>query len=188
MPKLDKLQAETIHTRYAATLTTPLSIDNFIPGGELDEVTKHTYEHGMMRVDEQILRIRLAQFNSMDPNDPYDIGVANAIQLLSYILTGVLPTFIPKPASALISIDQLQSENDKLAAKVKKLNTAIGKLQESLVESESTKALAILALEAKHARELAEAKKAAEPAPEPKPEPEAEPPKPKKKSWLGKSK
>ena len=185
MPKLNQLQAEAIHARYAATLSTPLSIDNFIPGGELDDVIFNTYTHGMLHHDEQLLRIRISQFNSMDPAEPYDIGVANAIQLLSYIITGALPTFIAKPASAHIAFDQLQSENDKLAAKIKELKVNLLKIKAALEESASTKNLAILALETKHARELAEVKKAAEIAAEPKlepaPESAPEPIKPKKK-------
>ena len=126
----------------------------------------------------------------MDLAEPYDVGVANAIQLLTYIMTGVLPTFIPKPASTLIAIDQLQSENDKLNAKVKKLKLKLEKsyeevktLQAGLEESVAAKSLEILALETKHARELMEAKKIFIAAVANKPELKA------KKKWsLGKSK
>ena len=190
MPKLDKLQSEAIHARYAATLSTSLSIDAFIPGGELDDITFNTYTHGMLHHDEQLLRIRISQFNSMDPAEPYDIGVANAIQLLSYIMTGALPTFIPKPASTLIAIDQLQNENDKLNARIKKLKLSVEKsqeevktLQDDLEKSVATKSLEILALETKHSQELMEAKKIFIAAVANKPELKA------KKKWsLGKGK
>ena len=189
MPKLNPQQAEQLHARYAATLTNPVPIETFIPGGELDEVTRNTYTRGMLHHDEQFIRIRINQLSSMDLAEPYDVGVANAIQLLTYIMTGVLPTFIPKPASTLIAIDQLQSENDKLNAKVKKLKLKLEKsyeevktLQAGLEESVATKSLEILALEAKYARELAEVEKAAEPVAV------VEPVKSKKKWSLGKSK
>jgi len=166
MNKAEKDIAERIYPRYAITLTNPLTIDEFVPDGKFKYMDDLIYEHRRLDLDEQFLRIRINQSKSMDMSEPYDIGFANAMQLLTYIITGVLPEFIPKPASVNIVMVQLQDEIDKLNAKIKKLAQKLEKSQAELEQSQfdlkdniTAKELAIKALEVKHVRALAEAKK-----------------------------
>ncbi len=134
MPKIPMDIAERVYKQYEITLQDPMKFeDMFTPcaGGmfEFSEQHKHAYERGIFKPEGQIAWIHSLHKKASDPNEPYDVGVLNALELITHITTGKEkePKFMEKPESV-----------KDLNEKIKKGKKEISSIKKALAAAKRT--------------------------------------------------
>lgn len=172
MPKLPKDVAEKVYKNYEITLQDPKPFEDMFtlrPDGmfEISDVNRHAYERGIVEPAGQVFWIHKQHKEVADVNEPYDMGMLNAFELIANIYSNIEPNYGPKPETRVEDIKKAekreQSAKDRLA-KVREgfkedTDTLMAKINEgkdALKEAKKDHAAEVKALKA----EVASLKKA----------------------------
>ena len=129
MPKIPKDVAERIYALYEITLQEPMPFEAMFTllGADMFEFSeqhKMAYERGIVKPATQISWIHNLCKKVSDPNEPYDMGVLNALELISHITAGTDPVFVKKPTSVNELKEEVLAGNEELGAVKKALAAA----------------------------------------------------------------
>lgn len=141
MAKIPKELAERLYSLYEATLMNPVPFDEW-DGDKLRRV----FERGIVKTEEQLFWLYNNQAQAANPEDPYDLGVLNALWLVMHVVDGREPAFVEKPPNVLGEIAKLQKREKSAKTKFDKIkkekDSIISTLEKSLkADSNTIKAL-----------------------------------------------
>jgi len=148
MTKIPKDLAEQLYERYVATLMNPVSFEEmFTAAGDLFEVNdavQWTYDNGIVVPAAQLSRLYGSQKKAADPNEPYDVGFHNGLEMAMFIcdVGERVPVFMAKP-----QVVDLQPKIDKLSAD-------IGSLQDALLAEKTSNAAGKADMAERHIAEI----------------------------------
>jgi len=155
MINLPKDVAERLYSIYAATLMNPVPFEEMV----LTDQHLWAYSNGKRKPEEQLLWIHKLHRRNADMDEPYDVGVLNALEIVKAILdhdVEKVPEFVDKPEVAEVAeIEDLQPEVDALKANVKGLMTNIRDSKKSFA-AKAAKAKEAHGTEVKNLKEAVE--------------------------------
>lgn len=112
MIEIPKDVAERLYELYAATVIDPISFDELMPCKNdivtISDRVRAAYEKGIVIPGEQLFWIWHAHKKNADLNEPYDVGVLNALALAMYIFSDKEHGFWEKPPALRVAIDLLK--------------------------------------------------------------------------------
>lgn len=106
--------AEKIYEVYSATLVSPVPFKEMFTSEDdvimVDEKIRNVYERGILKPKDQVFWLRNLHAKNADFEEPYDLGIANALELFMSIITGQEPTFKKKLKSGLKELKALKKK------------------------------------------------------------------------------
>ena len=141
--------AGRLYAIYSATLTNPVPLDEMV----LTDQAQWAYSKGKVKPEQQLSWIRNLHRRNADLDEPYDVGVLNALEIAMFIFASDerFPEFADKPEYK----DLLQEVVDKANKRAKALAKKAGDLQKNLRDSKTV----AVKIKEKHASELKKLKK-----------------------------
>lgn len=125
MPKIPKDVAEKIYANYEITLQDPVSFEEMFQAvGDMFEISdthRHAYERGIVKPDGQVFWIHNIHKKVANPDEPYDMGMLNAFELIAHIYSAKDPVYGEKPETQLDAVAKLKKNNKAAQARAKKL-------------------------------------------------------------------
>lgn len=134
---IPKELAERLYLLYEATLMNPVPFDEW-DGDKFRRI----FERGIVNTEEQLFWLYNNQARAANPEDPYDLGVLNALWLVMHVVDGREPVFAEKPPNVLGEIEKFQKREKSAKAKFDKLkkekDNQISALEKSLKADKNT--------------------------------------------------
>lgn len=127
MPKIPRDVAEKIYANYEITLQDPMPFEDMFKAvgvGEMFEISdvhRHAYERGIVKPEGQVFWIHGMHKKVANPDEPYDMGMLNAFELIAHIYSAKDPVYGAKPETRVAEVKKLKKNNKAAMERAKKL-------------------------------------------------------------------